>query len=232
MGLGHAGRRTGPCPDEALRLRDGAERPHPPGDAEGRGQGDVPHRLLDGIPATGARPGRFTRPAQGCAGGEGAVDAGSFHGELHREEGHVGRHRRHARVITYAGPATGFGRGRGGLPIPPPCHPPCKRDNTPTRLRFTSHLSRPTFGAVELEGGLCADFMSLARPVHENPTPAKQNKGTPWPKSASQRCQPRPPSQRPRPSGTSFTVVKSLAHCRLLRWLKRPSPETLRPTTL
>ena len=54
-GWGTAGRRAGADLPEALRLGDGAQRPHPPGDAEGRGQRRLPHRALDGLPAAGAR---------------------------------------------------------------------------------------------------------------------------------------------------------------------------------
>ena len=40
---------------EEVRLRDGAERPHPPDDAEGGGQCGVPHRTLHRVPAASAR---------------------------------------------------------------------------------------------------------------------------------------------------------------------------------
>ena len=39
---------------QALRLGDRAQRPHPPGDAEGRRQRHLPHRPLDRISAAGA----------------------------------------------------------------------------------------------------------------------------------------------------------------------------------
>ncbi len=39
---------------QALRLGDGAQRPYPPGDAEGGRQRHFPHRPVDGVPATGA----------------------------------------------------------------------------------------------------------------------------------------------------------------------------------
>ena len=42
---------------EALRLGHRAQRPHPPGDPEGRGQRHVPHRLFDRLPA-GRAPAR------------------------------------------------------------------------------------------------------------------------------------------------------------------------------
>ena len=51
---------------EAVRLGDGAERPHPPDHAEGRGQHRVPHRALDGVPAAGARHGARRRADEGC----------------------------------------------------------------------------------------------------------------------------------------------------------------------
>ena len=54
VGLGHRGRRPRAGLPQGLRLGDGAERPHPPGDAEGRGQRHLPHRALDRIPAAGA----------------------------------------------------------------------------------------------------------------------------------------------------------------------------------
>src|SRR6267142_4466363 len=54
LGLGHRGRR--PCAGlpQGLRFGDGAQRPHPPGDAEGRGQRHLPHRALDCVSAAGA----------------------------------------------------------------------------------------------------------------------------------------------------------------------------------
>ena len=54
LGLGHRGRRPRARLAQALRLGDRAQRPHPPGDAEGRGQRHVPHRPLDRVPAAGA----------------------------------------------------------------------------------------------------------------------------------------------------------------------------------
>ena len=52
--LGHA---------QGLRLGHGAQRPHPSGDAEGRGQRRLPHRALDRLPAAGAGQRRH-RPAR------------------------------------------------------------------------------------------------------------------------------------------------------------------------
>ena len=61
VGLGHRRQRPGADLPQALRLGDGAQRPHPPGDAEGRGQRHLPHRALDRLPAAGARA-RRRRP--------------------------------------------------------------------------------------------------------------------------------------------------------------------------
>ena len=55
MGLGHGRRRQGARLSQALRLGHRAQRPHPPGDAEGRGQRHLPHRALDRLSAAGAR---------------------------------------------------------------------------------------------------------------------------------------------------------------------------------
>ena len=50
---------------QALRLGDGAQRPHPPGDAEGRRQRHLPHRALDRVPAAGARHRALARTDEG-----------------------------------------------------------------------------------------------------------------------------------------------------------------------
>ncbi len=62
MGLGHRGQRARARLPEALRLGDRAQRPHPPGDAEGRRQRHLPHRALDRVPAAGARRRNVSRP--------------------------------------------------------------------------------------------------------------------------------------------------------------------------
>ena len=60
MGLGHRGRRAGTRPAEAVRLGDRAERPHPPGRAEGRGQRAVSRTAMSTAfpqPPAGEAPG-------------------------------------------------------------------------------------------------------------------------------------------------------------------------------
>ncbi len=54
LGLGHRRRRAGAVLSQALRLGDRAQRPHPPGDAEGGRQRHLPHRALDRVSAAGA----------------------------------------------------------------------------------------------------------------------------------------------------------------------------------
>ena len=66
---------------QAVRLGHGAERPHPPGDAEGRGQRDLPHRPLDRLPAARARHGALARADEG-AGRRAAHAARHRHGRL------------------------------------------------------------------------------------------------------------------------------------------------------
>jgi hypothetical protein len=63
-GLGHGRRRASAWLPQEIRLRRRAQRPHPSGDAEGRGQCHVPHRALDRIPAAGTRHGTFARAAE------------------------------------------------------------------------------------------------------------------------------------------------------------------------
>ena len=64
MGLGHRRRRAG----AGILKRFGSvtvlERPHPPGDPEGRGSRHPAHRLFDRFRTAGARPRARTRPAQ------------------------------------------------------------------------------------------------------------------------------------------------------------------------
>ena len=50
---------------EGLWFGHRAERPHPPGDAEGRGQRHLPHRTLDRLPATGAGGRALARSDEG-----------------------------------------------------------------------------------------------------------------------------------------------------------------------
>ena len=71
-GWGTADAAAGAGAAEALRLGDGAERPHPSGAAEGGGERDVPHGLLDRVPATGAGQGALAGAGEGRAGGEAA----------------------------------------------------------------------------------------------------------------------------------------------------------------
>ena len=54
MGMGDRRRRARARLAQALRLGDGAQRPHPPDHAEGRRQRHVPHRDVDRVPAAGA----------------------------------------------------------------------------------------------------------------------------------------------------------------------------------
>ena len=51
---------------KTLRLGHRAQRPHPPGDAEGRGQRHLPHRALDRVPAAGAGHGALARADEGA----------------------------------------------------------------------------------------------------------------------------------------------------------------------
>ena len=64
---------------QALRLGDRAQRPHPPGDAEGGRQRRLPHRALDRLSAAGARHRAFARPDEG----------------RRRQAAHHARHREH-----------------------------------------------------------------------------------------------------------------------------------------
>ena len=65
MGLGHRGRRPRARTPQRLRLGHRAQRPHPPGDAEGRGQRHLPHRALDRLPAAGAGHRALARADEG-----------------------------------------------------------------------------------------------------------------------------------------------------------------------
>ena len=64
-GWGTRRRRPGAVLSQALRLGDRAQRPHPSGDAEGRGQRHVPHRALDRLSAAGAGHRSLARAAEG-----------------------------------------------------------------------------------------------------------------------------------------------------------------------
>src|SRR6267378_6680544 len=65
LGLGHRGWRPRAGLPQGLRLGDGAQRSHPPGDAEGRRQRHLPHRALDRVPAAGARHRALARADEG-----------------------------------------------------------------------------------------------------------------------------------------------------------------------
>ena len=54
LGLGHRRQRPGALLPQAVRLGDRAQRPYPPGDAEGGRQRHLPHRALDRVSAAGA----------------------------------------------------------------------------------------------------------------------------------------------------------------------------------
>ena len=53
LGLGHRGLGPRARTGQAIRLGHSAQRPHPSGDAKGRGQRRLPHRALDRVPAAG-----------------------------------------------------------------------------------------------------------------------------------------------------------------------------------
>ena len=74
-GWGTDGRRAGAGLPQAVRLGHRAQRPHPPGDAEGRGQRHLPHRDVDRVPAARARRGGVARADEG-AGRPAAAAAG------------------------------------------------------------------------------------------------------------------------------------------------------------
>ena len=62
LGMGHRRQRAGAQLSEALRLGKRAQRTHPPDDAESGRQRDIPHRLLDRLPATEARRSAISGP--------------------------------------------------------------------------------------------------------------------------------------------------------------------------
>ena len=74
MGLGHRRQRAGAVVPEALRLGLGAERPHSPGDAEGRRAHHLPHGDVDRLPAAGAGHGAVAGTDEG---GGGPVEEGT-----------------------------------------------------------------------------------------------------------------------------------------------------------
>ena len=65
MGLGHRGWRPRARTRQGFRLGHRAERAHPPGDAEGRGQRHFPHRALDCVPAARAGDRALARTDEG-----------------------------------------------------------------------------------------------------------------------------------------------------------------------
>ena len=66
---------------EEIRFGDGAERAHSPDHAEGRRQSDISYRDVDGISATAAGQGRFSRTDE-SAGGTVAHPAGNYRCQL------------------------------------------------------------------------------------------------------------------------------------------------------
>ena len=75
-----------------IRLGHGAERPHPPGDAEGRRQRHLPHRALDRLPAAGAGICALARPDEG-RGCKAAQPARRRQHQLQAEQSTLGDHR-------------------------------------------------------------------------------------------------------------------------------------------
>src|SRR5206468_2684981 len=65
VGLGYRRQRTCALILETIRIGVGAQRPHPSGHAKGGGPRVVPHRHVDGVPATGARLSCLTRTNEG-----------------------------------------------------------------------------------------------------------------------------------------------------------------------
>src|ERR1700682_1265039 len=67
MGLGHRRRYAGACVAQALWLGHRSERAHSPIGAEGGGQHDLPHRVVDGVsaacPGSAPSPGPMLVPA-------------------------------------------------------------------------------------------------------------------------------------------------------------------------
>src|SRR6185503_7089247 len=92
LGLGHRGRRARSRLLEEVRLGHRAQRPHPPGDAEGRGQRHLPHRALDRVSTAGAGSGALARPDEG---GGRQVARHARHSKCHLQaERAAPRHRR------------------------------------------------------------------------------------------------------------------------------------------
>lgn len=79
---------------QGLRLGHRAQRPHPPGDAEGRGQRHLPHRTLHRLPAARARSCPLTRPDEG-RGRKAALHARGRQHQLQARRS-APRHHRHA----------------------------------------------------------------------------------------------------------------------------------------
>ena len=80
MGLGHRRFRAGARAAQALRIGDGAQRPHPPDHAEGGRQHVVSHGDVDGVSAAGAGHRAGARPDEGRAG---ATQERARHRERH-----------------------------------------------------------------------------------------------------------------------------------------------------
>ena len=103
LGLGHRRRRARARLSQALRVGDGAQRPHPPDHAEGRGQRHLSHRHVDRLPATGA--------------GHGAL-AGTDESRRRQAALAARRHRRHlqARAATARDHRPAAARAEAGHP--------------------------------------------------------------------------------------------------------------------
>ena len=94
VGMGHGRRCAGAWLPQALRLGDRAQRAHPPGHAEGRGQRHFPYRALDSVPAAGAWHGAVARPNE-SAGRQITQHAWHRQRDLQAERA-AARHHRHA----------------------------------------------------------------------------------------------------------------------------------------
>ncbi len=88
---------------QEVRLRHGAQWPHSPGAAEDRREHHVPHCLLDRVPPTSPRYGRFTRPDEKRGGQQTPRNARPGQRELRREQRDAGDHRSLAGLIVIFG---------------------------------------------------------------------------------------------------------------------------------
>ena len=79
---------------QAFRLGDGAQRPHPSSDAEGRRQRRFPYRALDRLSAAGARHRALARPDEGAR-RQAAERPGRGEHQIRPRQG-AARHHRHA----------------------------------------------------------------------------------------------------------------------------------------